>query len=47
MSCLNEKQMCELKGIGDHMLLWSVVGKGSYYCRFVLRLQKGKDIDQP
>jgi hypothetical protein len=33
--------------IEDHMPPWSVAGKEIYYCWLVLRLQEGRDIDQP
>jgi len=43
---MNEN-MCELRAIKDHMPPWGVAGKGRSYCQLVLRLQEGRDIDQP
>jgi hypothetical protein len=42
-----KENMHEVKVVGDHMPPWNVVGKGRCYCQLMLRLQKGKDIDQP
>jgi hypothetical protein len=39
-----------MHGLGvveDHMLPRGVARKEMCYCRLVLRLQKGRDIDQP
>jgi len=33
--------------VEDHMLSSNVVGKEMCCCRFMLRFQKGRDIDQP
>jgi hypothetical protein len=41
------KDMHNLGVVGDHMLPWGVVGKGGCYCQLVLRLQEGRDVDQP
>jgi hypothetical protein len=40
-----KEDMCELKVIGDHISPWGVIRKRKCYYQFMLRLQKGKDID--
>ncbi len=42
-----KEDMHELGAIRDHMLAWSVTRMGRWYCRLVLTLQEGKDVDQP
>jgi len=42
-----EEDTHKLRMVKDHMLPSSVVGKEMCYCRLMLKLQKGKDIDQP
>jgi hypothetical protein len=46
MNCSNEKKMCKLGVVGDHMPPWSVARKGRCYCQLVLKLQVGRDVDQ-
>jgi hypothetical protein len=40
-----EENMCKLKLVKDHMLLWDVGGKGKCCYQLVLRLQKGRNVD--
>jgi hypothetical protein len=42
-----KEDMCELRVVENHMSPWGVDGKGMCYCRLMLRLQEGKDIDEP
>jgi len=42
-----EEDTHKLGVVKDHMSPWSVVGKEMCYCRLVLRLQEGRDVDQP
>ncbi len=42
-----EEHTHELGMVEDHMPPWGVIGKEMCYCRLVLRLQEGKDVDQP
>jgi transketolase C-terminal domain/subunit len=42
-----KKDTHKLRTIEDHMSLSGVIGKARCYCQLMLRLQKGKDVDQP
>ncbi len=42
-----EENMHGLRVVKDHMPPWGVVGKEMCCCRLALRLQEGKDVDQP
>ncbi len=42
-----EEDIHELKVVKDHMLLWGVVRNEMCCYWLVLRLQKGKDVNQP
>jgi hypothetical protein len=42
-----EEDMHKLRVVEEHMVFWGVVEKEMCCCRLVLRLQEGKDIDQP
>ncbi len=44
---LMEEDMHELRVVENHMSLWGVVGKEMCCCRLMLRLQEGRDLDQP
>ncbi len=42
-----EEDIHELKVVEDHMPLWGVVGKGMCCYWLVLKLQEGKNVNQP
>ncbi len=42
-----EEDMHGLRVVKYHILPWDVVGKEMCYCQIVLKLQEGKDVDQP
>jgi hypothetical protein len=42
-----KEDTCVLGLVKDHMVPWGVVGKKRNCCWFMIRLQKGKDVDQP
>jgi hypothetical protein len=41
-----EEKTHELGVVKDHMSPWSATGKKMCYCRFMFRLQEGRDVDQ-
>jgi hypothetical protein len=47
MNCSNGGKHAWVKGDKRSHITLSVVGKEMCYCRIVLRLQKGRDVDQP
>jgi hypothetical protein len=42
-----EEDMHGLGVVKDHMLAWGVARREMCCCQLVLRLQEGRDIDQP
>jgi hypothetical protein len=40
-----EEDAHKLKVVEDHMPLWNVARKEMCCCQFVLKFQKGKDVD--
>jgi hypothetical protein len=42
-----EEDMHELGVVEDHMSPWGVARKEMCCCQLMLKLQKGKDVDQP